>query len=252
MHSADLLTYLDGLFAFQRWAELDGNASGLQVERHGTAVTTVALAVDASLAAIERAAAAGAQVLIVHHGLLWGRERPLTGARFRRISTLLAHDLALIGIHLPLDAHPEVGNNIGIMRALGVTDPQPFGLYKGVHIGWQGRLPTPLPLAEVAARVTGGRPPLALCDHRHAPVSTVGVVSGGAPDEARQAMALGLDCYITGDASHSIAVEAAESGLDLVFGGHYATETHGVRQLGERLVADCGLRTVLIDLPTGV
>lgn len=252
MRTTDLLAYLDDLFQFKRWAEMDGNASGLQVARRGADVTHVAFAVDASLEAIEASAAAGAGMLVVHHGLFWGKERPLTGQHFLRVAKLIERDIALVGIHLPLDAHPEVGNNIGIMRCLGIAAPQPFGIYRGVAIGWKGLLPSPLALAEVAARIGGGHAPLALCDHRHAPVRSVGVVSGGAPDEARQAMAEGLDCYITGDASHSVAIEAAEAALDLVFGGHYATETHGVRLLAERLGRDTGLAATLIDLPTGV
>ncbi len=252
MRTDDVIAYLDGLFQFGHWSDLDGNASGLQVARCGTDVGRVAFAVDASLPAITAAAAAGADMLVVHHGLLWGKERPLTGAHFRRIAALLRHDIALVGIHLPLDAHAEVGNNIGIMRSLGITEPRPFGIYRGIAIGWQGTLPTPLPLAEVASRACAGHAPLALCDHRRSLVRTVGAVSGGAPNEARQAITEGLDCYITGDASHTIAIEAAEAGLDLVFGGHYATETHGVRQLAARLAQDTGLATTLLDLPTGV
>lgn len=244
--------YLDGLFRFDRWQALDGPASGLQVGGATGGVVRVAFAVDACLEAIEAAGAAGAQALVVHHGLLWGKERPLTGALYRRVRRLCELDLALVGIHLPLDAHPEVGNNIGIMQLLGVAAPQPFGLYKGVAIGWKGELPDPLPLAELARRLCAPDRPLAVCDHRRAPVRSVGVVSGGAPGESRQAAAEGLDCYITGDASHAVAHEAAECGLDLVFGGHYRTETHGVRLLAERLARDTGLATTLIDLPTGL
>jgi dinuclear metal center YbgI/SA1388 family protein len=252
MRNADLYAYLDRLFDFRRWADQDGNASGLQVARQGAEVTRVAFAVDACLEAIEAAGAAGAQVLVVHHGLLWGKERPLTGSLYRRVRRLCELDLALVGIHLPLDAHPELGNNIGIMQLLGVAAPQPFALYKGQAIGWKGELPEPLPLAELARRVCAPDRPLAVCDHRHAPVRSVGVVSGGAPGEYRQAVAEGLDCYITGDASHGVVHEAAECGLDLVFGGHYRTETHGVRLLAGRLARDTGLATTLIDLPTGL
>jgi dinuclear metal center YbgI/SA1388 family protein len=247
-----VMAYLDRLFEFKRWQAVDGNASGLQVARNAGPVAHVAFAVDASLAAIEAAGTAGAQMLVVHHGLLWGKELPLTGVHYRRVRRLCELDLALVGIHLPLDAHPEVGNNVGVMRALGIAEPQPFAVYKGQIIGCKGTLPTPLPLAEVARLVCGPDRPLGLCDHRHAPVRSIGVVTGGAPYEARQAAAEGLDCYITGDASHSVVHEAAEAGLDLLFGGHYRTETHGVRQLSERLARDTGLRTTLIDLPTGL
>jgi dinuclear metal center YbgI/SA1388 family protein len=252
MRCADLYAYLDRLFDFRRWAEKDGNASGLQVARQGGEVARVAFAVDACLESIEAAGAAGAQVLVVHHGLLWGKEQPLTGTLYRRVRRLCELDVALVGIHLPLDAHPEVGNNRGIMRALGIDDPQPFGLYKGVAIGWKGVLPRPMALAEVAAAATGGGAPIRVLASGPDPVRSVAAVSGGAPGEVRQAIAEGLDCYITGDASHAIVHEAREAGISLVFGGHYQTETWGVRQLAERLAQDTGLATTFIDLPTGL
>jgi dinuclear metal center YbgI/SA1388 family protein len=248
----EVLAWLDARFRFVDWRELDGHASGLQVARRGERVERIAVAVDARQASIDAAAAAGAQMLIVHHGLLWGRERPVTGALHRRLAALIAADIALVGIHLPLDAHPELGNNIGLMRALGAVEIAPFGLYKGRLIGMKGRLPEPLPLAEVAQRICAPHRPLAVCDHRRAPVRTVAAVSGGAPRESAQAIAHGLDCYITGDASHEAAVEAAEHGLDLIFGGHYATETAGVRQTAAALERELGVATVFIDLPTGV
>lgn len=252
MRCDQLYAYLDTLFDFRRWADKDGNASGLQVARQGAEVGRVAFAVDACLEAIDAAGAAGAQALVVHHGLLWGKEQPLTGTLYRRVRRLVELDLALVGIHLPLDAHPEVGNNRGIVRALGIAEPQPFGVYKGVPIGWKGTLPRPMALAEVAAAATGGGEPIRLLPFGPDPVRSVAVVSGGAPGEVRQAIAEGVDCYITGDASHGIVHEAREAGISLVFGGHYLTETWGVRQLAARLAADTGLETVFIDLPTGL
>jgi dinuclear metal center YbgI/SA1388 family protein len=252
MRCDDLYAYLDRLFDFRRWAEKDGNASGLQVARLGTEVDRVAFAVDACQETIEAAGAAGAQVLVVHHGLLWGREQPLTGIHHRRIHRLCALDLALVGIHLPLDAHPEVGNNIGIVKALGIAEPQPFGIYKGVAIGWKGVLPQPMSLPEIAARVTGGGEPIRLLPSGPDPIRSVAVVSGGATNEVRQAIAEGLDCYVTGDANHAIVHEAREARINLVFGGHYLTETWGVRQLAARLAQDTGLATTFIDVPTGL
>ena len=247
-----VLAWLDARFRFADWREIDGNASGLQVARRGTTVERIAVAVDARQASIDAAAAAGAQMLIVHHGLFWGRERTVTGALHRRLSALLAADIALVGIHLPLDAHPELGNNAGLMAAVGAVEIEPFGLYRGRLIGLKGRLPEPLPLSEVADRICAPHRPLAVCDHRRAPVRTVAAISGGAPRDATQAMAQGIDCYITGDASHEVAVEAAEHGLDLVFGGHYATETAGVRRTAAALERELGVATLFIDLPTGV
>lgn len=251
MRLPELMAHLDRLFQFARWAPLDGAASGLQVERSDGPIRRLAFAVDACQASIEAAGAAGAQALIVHHGLFWGREKPLTGAFYRRVRRLVELDIALIGIHLPLDAHPELGNNAGLADALGLIDRQPFGIYKGQVIGVQGRLPTPLPLDAIAAAVLGGGRPLGLLPHGKALNATVGLVSGGATDEVRQAITAGLDCYITGDASHEVVHEVREAGINVLFAGHYGSEVFGVRRLAARLRDDTGLDTCLIDLPTG-
>jgi len=213
----------------------------------------VAFAVDASLQTFERAVAAGAEVLVVHHGLFWGTPLAVTGDHRRRLKFLFDHDLALWASHLPLDAHPLVGNNAGLALCLGLTELMPFGEYRGVKIGFKGVLPAPLKLDQICEVLFRGREnALQLLPFGKAEVTTVGLVSGGATQEVSEAIAEGLDLYITGDADHTIYHQALEAGINVISGGHYATETWGVRLLAGHLQKETGLSTVFLDLPTGL
>lgn len=235
------------------WTGADVALNGLQVARQGDQVTRVAFAVDASLQSFERAVAAQAQVLVVHHGLYWGQPLALTGSHYRRLKYLLDHDLALYASHLPLDAHPTLGNNAGLAAALGLEAIEPFGDYHGRKIGCLGRLPQPLTLEEVCDVLFHGREnALQILPFGKKKVTTVGLISGGATREVEQAIAAGLDLYVTGDADHTIYHQALEAGLNVISGGHYATETWGVRQLGQALQKQTGVPTVFLDLPTGL
>lgn len=253
MNLPELDAYFQTLLNIPFWTARDASSNGLQVSRKNEQIRKAAFAVDASLQSFHRAAETGADILVVHHGLFWGRVQPLTGSHYERIRFLMENDLALYAIHLPLDAHPEVGNNYGMASRLGLKDVEPFGEYKGAKIGCKGRLTEPQSLDRIAQTLVGGREKaLEILRFGPAEVTTIGLVSGGAPQELTQAIDERLDLYVTGDASHQAYHTAMEAGINVIFGGHYATETWGVRLLAERLKKDTGLETLFLDLPTGL
>lgn len=244
---------------FKKFLDIDGflssdsSMNGLQVDNDGARILKVAFAVDACLETIERAIAGGAGLLFVHHGLFWGKPLALTGGHRRRIARSLESNLAIYGVHLPLDQHPEVGNNAGLAELLGISDPVPFGEYHGKKIGYKGKLSKPLSVEEAAAKISfEGRPPVAVFPFGPRLSETCAVISGGAAYEAIQAIDEGVDLYVTGEASHSIYHQALEGRLNFIAGGHYSTEVWGVRRVMSRLAAESGLETEFIDAPTGL
>lgn len=234
-------------------AAIDRSRNGLQVARRRADVRRVAFAVDASLEAFRRAADWGADALFVHHGLFWSEPVCLTGSTYERVRLLVERDLALFAAHFPLDIHPEVGNNAGIARRLGLVDVEPFGLHRGVKIGCKGRLPEPLPLGSIAELLAEGQSePVRTLAFGPAVVRTVGIVSGGAPLDVEQAVAEGLDAFVTGEPAHQVYHFCLEERIDAFFAGHYRTESYGVKALAERLARDTGLETTWLDVPTGL
>lgn len=214
----------------------------------------VAFAVDASLAAFERAVAEKAQLLIVHHGLFWEKPSRLVGPLFRRVRTLILGGCGLYAAHLPLDAHPEVGNNAEMARLLGLQDMRPFGRYHGVDIGVAGILEPPIPIPTLIGRLIQilHVPPIRVLAHGPSETRRIGIISGGAAMMIGQAAEMELDTFITGETSHSHFHQAAEEGLNVIFAGHYATESLGVKALARHLEEKFGLETVFLDLPTGM
>jgi dinuclear metal center YbgI/SA1388 family protein len=232
---------------------VDPALNGLQVGRLSTEVTRVACAVDACLETFERAVAWQADLLFVHHGLFWGRPLALTGTHLARVRLLLEHDLALYAMHLPLDCHAGLGNNAGMADALDLGERAPFGEYRGVAIGLQGRLPAPARLADVTERLFGGdRHCLAVLPFGPERVETVALVSGGGTRDLDAAIDAGVDLFITGDAAHQNYHAALEAGVNVVSGGHYLSEVYGVRAVAEHLARAAGLTTTLIDVATGL
>ena len=251
MNAAELTAYLDD---YLRVAEIaDTSQNGLQVEG-AQAVERVAFAVDACQAAFEQAVEAGAQLLVVHHGLLWDRPLRLVGPHFRRVRTLVEGRCGLYAVHLPLDAHPEVGNNAELGRLLGLQDTRPFGAYHGVEIGVAGVLDPPVEIPVLIGRLTKALtvPPVRVLAHGPAEARRVGVMSGLAVTMIDQADAEGLDTFVTGETSHSYFHQAAERGLNVLFAGHYATETLGVKALARHIEERFGLETAFLELPTGL
>lgn len=232
----------------------DESVNGLQVEGR-TEIRRVAAGVSACAELFKMAAEAEADAVIVHHGLFWrghGPE-PICGILRERLRILFEPGISLFAYHLPLDAHPEVGNNAVAARDLGLQDLVPFGEYHGKPIGWRGRLPEPVLFSRFVQRleVYYGRQAFSIPGGSGV-VSTVGVVSGGAAREAMQAVDGGLDAYVTGEPSEPIVYYCREAGLNFAALGHYATERVGVRALAQHLEARCGIETLFLDVENGV
>jgi len=250
---AEIVAELNSLLAPERFDDYCPN--GLQVPG-AEEVSTVATGVSANVETFERARAEGAEAVLVHHGLFWGRSGPgpLDRTMARRLRTLLEGDMSLLAYHLPLDAHPEVGNNALIVRALGAHEPVPFAPHGGQPIGYVARFPGDgLPAEELLARVRDltGREPLSF-DCGPPVVRRVGVVSGGAASHLADAVAAGADAFLTGEPAEPAMAQAREAGVHFIAAGHYATETFGVRRLGELLSERFGLRHVFVDVPNPI
>lgn len=225
--------------------------NGLQVAGGSAGVRRVATAVDASEASIRGALDAGCQMLVVHHGLFWDGNRPVVGRRYRRLKLLLENDVALYSAHLPLDLHPEIGNNVLLARALGVRVDARFGAYEGVQVGVAGDLETERhALADTLAGLLGR--PVHTIPGGPERIQRVGILTGGGGSMIAHAIDAGLDAFVTGEGAHHTHFDAAEGGINVYYGGHYATETWGVRALGEHLEQTFGVESTFLDLPTGL
>ncbi|PYM13115.1 MAG: Nif3-like dinuclear metal center hexameric protein [Verrucomicrobia bacterium] len=247
---ASLARHCDRLLRTDEFSDWEGAVNGLQVENRG-AVTRIAASVDASLATVGLAVAAGADLLIVHHGLFWSPSHPWTGKRYELLRRLLENDLAVYSSHLPLDAHPRLGNNAQLCAALGLKSREPFFFEKGQFIGYKAE--TRLKRAELAKRLQRGlgvAPKLVpggptVCRR-------VGVVTGGAGSELKRAAREGVDTFITGEGPHWTFGLAEELGVNVFYGGHYATETFGVKALAAHLSRKFNVPWTFIDHPTGL
>jgi len=245
-----LVEYLNELFQIQNVE--DDSLNGLQVENSG-GIKKVGLAVDASAAAFEKARDLGVNFLFVHHGLFWAKPVALRGVVYRRIKILMESDIALYAVHLPLDLHPEFGNNAQIEKALGWTVTGEFGEYHGSVIGKEVQFESPVPVDVLADRLKARLPcePV-IWGFGGEMVRRLGYVSGGGLSMLQQAVEAGLDAYVTGEPGHTAYWVAKEAGINVIFAGHYATETLGVKAIGEHLHDKFGLETLFIDLPTGL
>jgi dinuclear metal center YbgI/SA1388 family protein len=242
--------FLDALLGASADADYPGALNGLQVEGPSR-ISRVAVAVDASEEVIHGAVAEGAQLLLVHHGLFWDPERRVTGRRFRKLQALLRGGTALYSSHLPLDRHPDVGNGALLLRSLGLEPTHPFGFWKDLPVGWAAD--TALALDTLVERVA-----LTLQDEVQvirggpATVARVAVVTGAGASFLEEAAREGIDTLITGEAPHHAFHDARELGVNLVLGGHYRTETLGVKAVAERLEQRFGLSWVFLDHPSGL
>jgi dinuclear metal center YbgI/SA1388 family protein len=229
----------------------DSSLNGLQVANSGR-ITKVGLAVDGSLRAFQEAAKRGIGFLIVHHGLFWGKPFALTGTKYERIKALIENDLALYASHLPVDMHPELGNNAQAIKVLGWEPAGEFGDWKGLMLGREVRFDPPKPLNEIVSHITETfqTEPI-VWEHGPKEIRKLGFISGYAIDVYKEAVDKGFDLMITGEPSHSYYWGIAESNLNMIFAGHYATERLGVLAIGEHVKSKFEIETEFIELPTG-
>jgi dinuclear metal center YbgI/SA1388 family protein len=242
--------WLDAYLNIRAFPDLSLN--GLQCEGKER-ITRIAVAVDATLATIEEAVRSDADFLITHHGWFWGKPLAIAGPHGKRVHTTLEGGLSLYVAHIPLDAHLEVGNNVQMAKALGMTKLEPFGTYKGTPIGVQGSLPVRVSLQDLADSVQKTTGEVCLVHAGGPPqVQRIGIISGAAADEVPTAAAAGLDAFITGEPSHANFSDAFEYGVNAIFAGHYESETLGVRALAVKLEDTFGLPWQFLHLPTGL
>ena len=247
---------LDSLLHTQGFPDYTQALNGVQVENHAD-IIKVAAAVDLRERTIESAAEQGANLLLVHHGLFWGGLQPLRGPHFRRIHALLTSGIALYSSHLPLDAHPEIGNNVLLARELGLTPRAGFARYETIDIGVRGESDIAtadlIAAADLVARRWGGAvrssPSVPNRITKRWAICTGG---GASADTLREAVENGIDTLIVGEGPHWTAVDADELGIVIIYAGHYATETFGVRALADHVARTFDLPAVFIDVPTGL
>jgi dinuclear metal center YbgI/SA1388 family protein len=245
--------YCKDLLCMDDFAAIDPSRNGIQVERREPELKKLVFAVDASLQTFRQAAELGADLIFVHHGIFWGHESVLTGAHYRRVRFLMENDIALYAVHLPLDAHPELGNNGRMAAVLGLEPMEPFGWYKGRSIGFKGALSEPVDLDEVLRRLGFEMEDCnAVLPFGRPEIRSIGIISGGSSRDIRQAIEEDLDLFISGEADHTIYHEAQENRINMLALGHYASEIWGVSAMAERVAVDTGLETRFIDIPTGL
>lgn len=250
MHRDVLVRWLDEYLKIHDLK--DPSLNGLQVEGRAE-VRRIGVSVDAAQAIFDKAALAQVDFLITHHGLFWGQQFPIVGHQKKRLEKLFSAGINLYTAHLPLDAHPEVGNNAVLARELGLQSLEPFPHPKYGNIGWVGHFAEPQPLALVEERIgeLTGMQPLVVRAGLEA-VRRVGIVSGGGAGDVGLAKALGCDLYITGEPSHAHYHEPFELGINVIYAGHYDSETFGVKALAARLEQEFGLPWVFLEHPTGL
>jgi dinuclear metal center YbgI/SA1388 family protein len=249
-------TYLDTLLRTSDVPDYPGALNGIQVQHRGP-VRRCAVAVDASLRTIQGAIDAGANLLLVHHGLFWGGVQTLTGRFYQRARLLLEHDVAVYSSHLPLDLHPSLGNNALLARALDLEPSGGFAKFQTVNVGVMGEAEIETArlvdkLDAIARQASGVVVTVGTDPGRRTRRWAICTGAGASSDTMREAAAVGVDTLIVGEGPHHTAVEAQELGIAVIYAGHYATETFGVRALGEELQRTFGLPWSFVSAPTGL
>ncbi len=245
-----LIEYADRILKTSEFTDYPGAVNGLQAQNSGR-VTRIAAAVDATLTTVRLAVKQGADLLIVHHGLFWSQSHPWTGRRYELMRTLIEADLAVYSSHLPLDAHPTLGNNALLARALGLREVKPFFFEKGRHLGVRGTLAVGREdLQRRLEKATGA--PAKVLPGGAEKCRKIGIVTGGAGAEMKIAASEGVDTFVTGEGPHWTYAMAEDLGLNVFYGGHYATETFGVKALAENLAKKFRVPWSFIDHPSGL
>ena len=254
--AAEIADFLDGVLETTTTPDYSGALNGLQLDNR-TPITRVAASVDFSRRTVDGAIAAGANLMVVHHGMFWAGAQRLVGSGYERLRTLFEHDMAVYSSHLPLDRHPELGNNVLLARELGLQPSAGFAQHKGISIGVRGECE--LPTATLIERAT-----TFAANHGTHVVSTphdadritrrwgICTGSGASSETLREAVEAGIDTLIVGEGPHHTAVDAPELGIVLVYAGHYATETLGVCAIARMLEDKYGVPWSFIPAPTGL
>jgi dinuclear metal center YbgI/SA1388 family protein len=246
----EIVRYLNEYLRVADCADWSHALNGLQVENSGR-VQKIGAGVDASTRTFIVAAAAGVDLLLVHHGLFWPGLQAVTGPFRRELAFLFEHDIALYSAHLPLDIHSVLGNNAQMVAALGLEGAEPFLEAKGQPVGL--KIHAALARDEIAARLERSLgEPVKMFPHGPAETQTIGIVTGGAGSDIYAVAQAGVDTFITGEAPHWAAVAAEELGLNLLLGGHYATETFGVKALAAHVAERFGCPWQFLPAPTGL
>ncbi len=246
----EITHFLDQELHIAEIPDYAGALNGLQIENGGE-VSKVVAAVDASLPVIEKAVDAGADLLLVHHGMFWQGAQKVTGAFYKKLKLAMDHGLALYSAHIPLDVHPLWGNNALLAGRLGMDESVPFFDWKGIQLGLKQEMT--ISRDELLDRVTqavGAR--VHVCAGGPDSVGVVGVITGGAGSEVAAIAACGIDTFITGEGPHWSYPLAEELGVNLLYAGHYATETFGVRAMASELERRFGVQSGFADHPTGL
>ena len=252
----EIARHLDEVLRVREIPDYPPALNGLQLESRGD-VTRVAAAVDFSLRTVDGAIAAGANLLLVHHGMFWGGSQRFTGRTFDRLHRLVTHDVAVYAAHLPLDAHPQLGNNVLLARELGLEPTGTFARYQTVDVGVRGDATVPTATIVERARALARRHGGDVVVTPHAPDRVtrrwaICTGAGASSDSLREALALSVDTLVVGEGPHHTAVEAADQDLVVVYAGHYATETLGVIALARHLEETFGLPWDFVEAPTGL
>ncbi len=243
-----IVKYLDKLLKISEIEDISVN--GLQCEGEKK-VSKIGLAVDGCIKTYEKAIKKECEMIIVHHGFIWGGLKHLTGPLYKHIKYLIDNKLNVYASHLPLDLHPVLGNNIEIARILGLKDIRPFGRYKQNLIGFEGELKKPLNRGDLIAYIQdklGGNP--ILLPFGKLKNKKIGIISGGGSFVLSEAIVKDIDCLITGEGRHENHHMALEGEINVVYVGHYLSEEFGIKSLGRHLENQFGIKTIYIDEPT--
>jgi dinuclear metal center YbgI/SA1388 family protein len=255
-HAQSIAARLDVLLRTAEVPDYPGALNGLQITSRRD-VRRIATAVDFSSFTVDETIRVGADLLLVHHGMCWGGAQPLIGPVYERMAKLIEHDVAVYSSHLPLDLHSEIGNNVLLAQRLGLTPSAGFARYKTIEVGLSGTS------AVSTSTLVGGARALASEFGGNAIVTPFasdrvtrhwGICTGAGADTdtIREALERGIDTMIVGEGPHHTAVQARDHGLVIIYAGHYATETLGVRALGERIASELGIEARFIEAPTGL
>jgi dinuclear metal center YbgI/SA1388 family protein len=247
---SDVVTYTDNFLRIREVGDWDNALNGLQIENSGR-VTRIGAAVDVSTRVLSESAKRSVDFLLVHHGLFWSGSRRITSALRRQLQIAFENDIALYSAHLPLDVHPKVGNNAQLVAALGLKSSQPFLEEKGQPVGLKAR--TSILRSELIRKLRKAlNGPVKVFDFGPKQTRTIGIVTGAAGSEIYRVAQEDIDTFITGEAPHWAAVAAEELGMNLLLGGHYATEVFGVKALAAHLSRRFRVPWEFIHCPTGL